>query len=145
MVFVTKRNFDEGGGVFFLWCYLQSRLEDGVLTRANQEQIVYRTPTRTPTLSQRRRSPFRCFVLQLCLLLARRACQQLLVTHPKTTQGRRPQTPSSLRCFINIYLLVFFRSPFHDGSFTFWCSLAVCGFVCRSNVVHLLASQTVNL
>lgn len=114
----------------FLGCWIQSQMEDGVVTCANQEQIFCCAPTRTPTsvARQKRGSLFRCFLFELSLLFVRRTCQQPRVTHPNAPQGRCPQTPSSLQCFINIYLLFF-------CTFLFCCSLSLCGFVYRSHLI----------
>lgn len=127
--FVAKHgDFDKHG--VFLGRWIQSQTEDSVATRANQEQILYRAPTRTPTWAARQKSSslFRCFGSELSLLFLRRACQQLLVTHLKTAQGRRPQKPSSLQSFINIYL--------------FFCTLVLWYFVAHLLCEVLTADRT---
>lgn len=122
--FVPKRgDFDKHG--VFLGRWIQSQTEDSVATHANQEQILYRAPTRTPTSAARQKSSslFRCFGSELSLLFLRRACQQLLVTHLKTAQGRRPQKLSSLQSFINIYL---FFVLWYFGILLLTCSVRFC-------------------
>lgn len=114
---------------FVFFCWLQSRMENDVVTRANQEQIVYHSPTRTLTLTQMRRSRFRCFVVQ-CSPFVGASCLSAAACHSSHNHTGSPPSDATFAPVFYKYL----SSILLLWYFAFFCAHF---FGCGSTLVHI--------